>query len=100
MCDQVVALLSAEHSAFLVWGDDEGGTESVDIDPGEDDRLFMYEVADLGAVPPTTHGTMDFKRMQRVLHTYRTIQQGMMLIMVAIGDMRMIGKRLTGSFSR
>ncbi len=44
MCDQVVALLSAEHSASLVWGDDEGDTESVDTDPGEDDRLFTYEV--------------------------------------------------------
>jgi hypothetical protein len=45
MCDQVVALLSAEHSASLVWGDEEGDTESVDTDPGEDDRLFIYEVA-------------------------------------------------------
>ncbi len=45
MCDQVVALLSAEHSTSLVWGDDEGDTDSVDIDPGDDDRLFTYEVA-------------------------------------------------------
>jgi hypothetical protein len=45
MCDQVVALLSAEHSASIVWGDEDGDTESVDIDTGDDDRLFTYEVA-------------------------------------------------------
>jgi hypothetical protein len=46
MCDQVVALLSAEHSASIVWGDDseDSDTESVD-DTGDDDRLFTYEVA-------------------------------------------------------
>jgi hypothetical protein len=47
MCDQVVALLSAEHSASLVWGNDDDETESVAdvIDHGEDDRLFVFEVA-------------------------------------------------------
>ena len=45
MCDQVVALLSAEHSASIVWDDDDGDTESVELDTGNDDRLFTYEVA-------------------------------------------------------
>jgi hypothetical protein len=45
MCDQVIALLSAEHSASIVWGDEDSDTESVDIDTGDDDRLFTYEVA-------------------------------------------------------
>jgi hypothetical protein len=46
MCDQVVALLSAEHSASLVWGDEDGDSESVDMDDtGDDDRLFTYEVS-------------------------------------------------------
>jgi hypothetical protein len=46
MCDQVVALLSGEHSASLVWGDEDGDTESVDMDDaGDDDRLFTYEVS-------------------------------------------------------
>ncbi len=45
MCDQVVALLSPEHSASIVWGDDDSDTESVDIETGDDDRLFTYEVA-------------------------------------------------------
>jgi hypothetical protein len=45
ICDQVVALLSEEHSTSLVWGDDEDGDAgSVDIDTGEEDRLFTYEV--------------------------------------------------------
>jgi hypothetical protein len=45
MCDQVVALLSADHSASIVWGDEDSDTDSVDIDAGDDDRLFTYEVA-------------------------------------------------------
>ena len=45
MCDQVVALLSAEHSASIVWGDEDSDTESVDSDTGDDSRLFLYEVA-------------------------------------------------------
>ena len=44
MCDQVVALLSADQSASIVWGDDDSDTESED-DTGDDDRLFTYEVA-------------------------------------------------------
>ena len=34
MCDQVVALLSAEHSRSLEWGDEDGNTESVVSRPG------------------------------------------------------------------
>ena len=45
MCDQVVVLLSAEHSASIVWGDEDSDAESVDLDTGDDDRLFLYEVA-------------------------------------------------------
>src|SRR5712691_6773943 len=45
ICDQVVALLSAEHSASIVWGDEDDDDESVDVDAGDDDRLFTYEVA-------------------------------------------------------
>jgi hypothetical protein len=45
ICDQVVALLSAEHSASIVWGDEDDDTGSIDIDAGDEDRLFTYEVA-------------------------------------------------------
>jgi hypothetical protein len=45
ICDQVIALLSATHSTSLVWGDDDSDTESIDIDDGDEDRLFTYEVA-------------------------------------------------------
>ena len=40
--DQVVALLSVEHSASIVQGDND---ESMDVDAGDDNRLFTYEVA-------------------------------------------------------
>jgi hypothetical protein len=45
MCDQVIALLSAEHSASIFWGDADGDAKSVDLDTVGDDRLFLYEVA-------------------------------------------------------
>jgi hypothetical protein len=45
ICDQVVALLSAEHTASIVWGDEGDDTESMDVDPGDEDGLFTYEVA-------------------------------------------------------
>jgi hypothetical protein len=47
MCDQVVALLSPEHTASIVWGDEDGNTESMDVDTREDDRLYTYEVTKL-----------------------------------------------------
>lgn len=46
MCDQVVALLSPEQSASLVWNDQESDTESVDMDVGDSDRLYTFEVAE------------------------------------------------------
>jgi hypothetical protein len=45
ICDQVIALLSTTHSASLVWGDEDSDTESIELDDGDDDRLFTYEVA-------------------------------------------------------
>ncbi len=45
MCDQVVALLSSDHSASIVWNDEDGDTNSVDIDAGDSERLFTFEVA-------------------------------------------------------
>ena len=46
MCDQVVALLSPKQSASLVWNDQESDTESVDMDVGDSDRLYTFEVAE------------------------------------------------------
>ncbi|KAH9005432.1 hypothetical protein EDB86DRAFT_2825090 [Lactarius hatsudake] len=45
MCDQVVALLSADHSASIVWNDEDGDANSIDIDAGDSERLFAFEVA-------------------------------------------------------
>lgn len=47
MCDQVVALLSPDHSASIVWNDEDGesDTNSEDIDAGDSERLFTFEVA-------------------------------------------------------
>ena len=45
MCDQVVALLSPEHSASIIWNDEDSDSEPVDTDVGDTDRLFTFEVA-------------------------------------------------------
>ena len=45
ICDQVVALLSPEQSASIVWNDEQSIAESADMDVGDDsDRLFTFEV--------------------------------------------------------
>ncbi|KAH9059728.1 hypothetical protein EDB87DRAFT_1831890 [Lactarius vividus] len=44
MCDQVVALISADHSASIVWNDEDGDSISIDIDAGDSERLFTFEV--------------------------------------------------------
>ena len=44
ICDQVVALLSPEHTKSIVWNDGDSDTDSVDMDSGDTDRLFTFEV--------------------------------------------------------
>ena len=47
ICDQVVALLSPEQSASIVWNDEQSIAESTDVNDGDDsDRLFTFEVAE------------------------------------------------------
>jgi hypothetical protein len=41
MCDQVVALLSADHSASIVWNDEDETSSA-----GDSERLFTFEVAE------------------------------------------------------
>ena len=45
MCDQVVALLSANHSSSIVWDDEDRDSVSIDMDSGDSERLFTFEVA-------------------------------------------------------
>ena len=42
----MVALLSLEHSTAIIWGDQDSDTESMDVDTGDSDRLFTFEVAE------------------------------------------------------
>jgi hypothetical protein len=47
LCDQLVCLLSAEHSQAMVWGDevDDPDDASVDAENDDSDRLYDYMVA-------------------------------------------------------
>ncbi|KAH9054521.1 hypothetical protein EDB87DRAFT_1834757 [Lactarius vividus] len=45
MCDQVVALISAGHFASIVWNDEDRDSVSIDMDTGDSERLFTFEVA-------------------------------------------------------
>ena len=47
LCDQLVCLLSSEHSQAIVWGDEVDDLEdpSIDSDNDDSDRLFDFTVA-------------------------------------------------------
>ena len=47
LCDQLVCLLSAEHSQAIVWGDgvDDQADASLELENDDSDRLFNFEVA-------------------------------------------------------
>ena len=47
MCDQLVALLSADYSASIVWNDEDSDSITIDTDSddSESERLFTFEVA-------------------------------------------------------
>jgi hypothetical protein len=46
ICDQVMALLSPEHTKSIVWNDEESDAESVDMSTCEFDRVYSFEVAE------------------------------------------------------
>ncbi|KAI0280129.1 hypothetical protein BGY98DRAFT_965783 [Russula aff. rugulosa BPL654] len=46
ICDQIIALLSPEHSKSIVWNDEESDAESVDMSTCEFDRVYSFEVAE------------------------------------------------------
>jgi hypothetical protein len=45
LCDQIVCLLSSEHSQQIVWDDDGGDDESTDSDNDDSGRLYDFVVA-------------------------------------------------------
>jgi hypothetical protein len=47
LCDQLVCLLSAEHSQAIVWGDevDDPGDTPLDLENDDSNRLFDFTVA-------------------------------------------------------
>jgi hypothetical protein len=45
MCDQTIVLLSSEYSASMMWDNEDSDSESVDLDTGNTDRLFTFEVS-------------------------------------------------------
>jgi hypothetical protein len=47
ICDQIVALLSPEHSASLVWNEENNDTEDAYVETGGSDRVFEYQVSEL-----------------------------------------------------
>ena len=70
MSDQVVALISDEHSAKLAFLDDEDTLSSdFDLDTANDsDRLFDFEVSQTGQQDETVVATEGFK-VRRLLRS-------------------------------
>ena len=46
ICDQIIALLSSEHSTTIVWNDEESDVEFVDVSSCEFDRVYSFEVTE------------------------------------------------------
>ncbi len=46
ICDQIIALLSPEHSTTIIWNDEESDAESVDMSAGDFDRVYTFEVTE------------------------------------------------------
>lgn len=46
ICDQIAALFSPEHSASIILNNEDSGTEFVDVDTDDFDRVFTFEVAE------------------------------------------------------
>ncbi|KAI9453856.1 hypothetical protein BJY52DRAFT_1189313 [Lactarius psammicola] len=70
MCDQVVALLSPDHSASIVWSDEDSDTESVDIDAGDSGRLFTFEVAKTNEQEESAVSRPGFQMNSRIIVPY------------------------------
>ena len=45
LCDQIVCLLSSEHSQAIVWGDEDDDDISIDSDNDDSGRLYDFVVA-------------------------------------------------------
>ncbi len=72
ICDQVVALLSPEQSASIVWIDEQSNVESADMDLGDDsDRLFTFEVAETNEQEETAVARPGFQVPSHSSHTGR-----------------------------
>ena len=100
ICDQVVALLSTDHTASIVWndihGEPESNTGSMDIYAGDSERLFTFEVAktiepERAVSRPGFQVTLTFNLyfLFDLLTSYRSIQTSLSL------TRRLITARLT-----
>ncbi|KAI0250894.1 hypothetical protein BJV78DRAFT_1275616 [Lactifluus subvellereus] len=70
ICDQVVALLSPEHSASLVWKDEDADTEDADVEIGESDRLFTFEVSETNEQEENAVARPGFQMNSRLISPY------------------------------
>jgi hypothetical protein len=71
MCDQVVALLSPEQSASLVWNEQESDAESVYTDVDDYDRLFAFEVSKTNEQEESATARPGFQVLFTVVSCYR-----------------------------
>ncbi|KAI0246219.1 hypothetical protein BJV78DRAFT_1286673 [Lactifluus subvellereus] len=72
ICDQVVALLSPEHSSSIVWNDEDSDMESVDMDTGDSDRLFTFEVSKTNEQEESAISRPGFQMHSRFISRYET----------------------------
>ena len=72
LCDQLVCLLSAEHSQAIVWGDgvDDLADASLDLENDDSDRLFNFEVAKTHEQEENVIARQGFQVQYLITHAY------------------------------
>ena len=75
LCDQLVCLLSAEHSQAIVWGDgvDDLAEASLDLEVDDSDRLFNFEVAKTHEQDENVIARQGFKVRYLITHVYLSV---------------------------
>ncbi|KAH9988133.1 hypothetical protein BJV77DRAFT_1061467 [Russula vinacea] len=77
LCDQIVCLLSSEHSKAIVWGDEDGDDASTDSDNDDSGRLYDFVVAKTNDQEENVVAKPGFKDLSPRL-LYGEIMQGFM----------------------
>ena len=78
LCDQLVCLLSAEHSQAIVWADevDAPGNTSLDLENDDSNRLFDFTVAKKAEQEENVIARQGFTVRYLIIHAFPHVEFG------------------------